>query len=41
MPNATIIELDCGHYVHCFEADKIESEMRSFIENIENEDEEK
>ncbi len=41
MSNATLIELDCGHYVHCFEADKIESEMRSFIENIENEDEEK
>lgn len=40
MPNATLIELDCGHYVHCFEAERIESEMRSFIEEMDNENEE-
>ena len=34
MPNATLIKLDCGHYVHCYETDRIESEMRSFIEGL-------
>lgn len=34
MPNATLIKLDCGHYVHCFETDRIESEIRNFIEGL-------
>ena len=34
MPNATLIKIDCGHYVHCFETDRIESEMRSLIEGL-------
>ena len=34
MPNATLIELECGHYVHCFETERIESEMRDFINGM-------
>lgn len=34
MPNATLIELDCGHFVHCFEAERIASEMKAFIDNL-------
>lgn len=34
MPNATLIVLECGHYVHCYEADKIETEMRNFINGM-------
>lgn len=29
--NETIIELDCGHYVHDFEYERISSEMKEFI----------
>ncbi len=36
MPNATLIEFDCGHFVHCFEAERIEAEMRSFIEGLDD-----
>jgi len=32
--NASVIELDCRHYVHNYEQDKIAAEMRSFIEGI-------
>lgn len=34
MPNAKLVELDCGHYVHCLETDTIESEMRSLISGL-------
>ena len=36
MPNAKLVELDCGHYVHCLETDTIESEMRSFISGLDD-----
>lgn len=32
--NASVIELDCRHYVHNYEQDKIASAMRDFIEGI-------
>lgn len=36
MPNAKLVELDCGHFVHCLETDTIESEMRSFISGLDD-----
>ena len=36
MPNAKLVELDCGHYVHCLETDTIESEMRSLISGLDD-----
>lgn len=32
--NASVVELDCGHYVHDFEQERIAADMRSFIEDI-------
>ena len=34
MPNATLIELDCGHFVHCFESERIAKEMKEFIDGL-------
>ena len=34
MPNAILIELDCGHFVYCSETDRVEAEIRSFIEAL-------
>lgn len=34
MPNAKLVELDCGHFVHCLETDTIESEIRSLISGL-------
>ena len=34
LPDAEIIELDCGHYVHNIEQDKIAADMREFIEDL-------
>lgn len=36
MPNAKLVELDCGHYVHCLETDTIESEIRSLISGLDD-----
>ena len=36
MPNAKLVELDCGHFVHCLETDTIESEMRSLISGLDD-----
>ena len=30
--NAKIIQLNCGHYVHYYESDRISEEIKSFIE---------
>ena len=32
--NGTLIRLDCGHYVHDFEYERIASEMKEFIESL-------
>ena len=29
-----LIELDCGHYLHQFESERIAAEMKDFIENL-------
>ena len=34
MPNAKLIKLDCGHYIHNLETDTIEKEIREFIKNL-------
>ena len=34
LSNATVIELDCGHYVHNYKQEQISEEMKEFIENI-------
>lgn len=34
LSHATVIELDCGHYVHNFEQERIASEMRAFLEGL-------
>lgn len=36
MPNAKLIKLDCGHYVHNLETDTIEKEIREFIKKLED-----
>ena len=33
-PNATVIELDCPHYVHNYETDRIETDIRAFTESF-------
>ncbi len=32
--NANVVELDCPHYVHNYETDRIESDMRAFAESL-------
>ena len=34
MPNAKLVKLDCGHFVHNLETDTIEKEIREFIKNL-------
>ncbi len=34
LPNATVIELNCGHYVHHHEPKRIAEELRAFLETI-------
>lgn len=34
LSDAAVIELDCGHYVHNFEFDRIAEEMREFMEGL-------
>ncbi len=34
LSNARVIELGCGHYVHYFEAETIEKEIRKFIKSL-------
>ncbi len=34
LPDASIIELNCGHYVHNFEQKRIAAEMRKFIKEL-------
>ena len=31
LSDSKVIELDCGHYVHNFEADRISAEIKDFI----------
>lgn len=33
--NGRLVELDCGHYLHQFESEKIAEEMKEFIGNLE------
>lgn len=33
-PNATVIELDCPHYVHNYETERIETDIRAFTESF-------
>ena len=32
--DGTLIQLDCGHYVHYYEYERISADMRAFIENL-------
>jgi hypothetical protein len=32
--NGKLIELDCGHYLHQFESERIAKEMKDFIMNL-------
>ena len=34
LSNATVIELDCGHYVHNYKQEQISEKMKEFIGNI-------
>lgn len=34
MPNAKLVKLDCGHFVHNLETDTIEKEIREFIKSL-------
>ncbi|MCR4713206.1 MAG: alpha/beta hydrolase [Treponemataceae bacterium] len=34
LSSCKVIELDCGHYVHNFEYERISTEMKSFIESL-------
>lgn len=34
LSNASVIELDCGHYVHNFEQERIAKDMRQFIDSL-------
>ncbi len=36
MPNAKLVKLDCGHYIHNIETDTIEKEMREFIKKLDD-----
>ena len=32
--NVKVVELDCTHYVHNYETDHIENDMRAFTESL-------
>ena len=34
LSNASVIELDCGHYVHNYKQEQISEEIKEFIGNI-------
>ena len=34
LTNAKLVELDCGHYVHNFETDRISSEIKNFLSQL-------
>ena len=38
--NARIIYLNCGHYIHYYESERISREIRVFVEGVERVDDE-